>query len=745
MTDEWYVKELLTRSPVLAFAKGLDGKYLFANDAWFALAGLERDQVLGRTDYELFDFETAEGFVKNDRQVVHEGQNVEAEETLPRDGRVIVGHSTKFPLRDEDGNICGVGGITVDITARKAAQHALAASERRFRELIEHSPEAYVVLDIATGKFVDVNDNSVDLFKLSKEELLELGPAHVSPPTQPDGRTSLDKARHYIGEAMAGETPVFDWMHQAGDGELLPCRIWLSRVELESGPAVRASILDMRESELLRSAMERMQAQLDSIQDALPQLIVVFDPVEQKLVHCNRRYTLVLGSPPSRHIWQSVPELCEEAMRNGSARGEIRLDTSAYGERYFEVEVSVFAQSLGEASRLLVVASDVTEQRVLDLQLRQARRLESLGRLAGGVAHDFNNLLTVILGSVEFLEPSLVGDPAGQADLSTLKDAAIQARGLTSQLLAFARADTGRAELVEVDALVGDSMRMIERLIGEDVRTTLDLGAHGRSIFIDRGQLQQVILNLAVNARDAMRGGGELTLSTRVVELPSSDIEAVPAGVGPGAFVVLSVTDSGEGMSPETIEKAFEPFFTTKPTGEGTGLGLSTVHGIAQRSGGGIVLQSRLGHGTSARVWLPVREPQNPSASIPPADCFGRERSVLLVDDEVAVGTIGSRALREAGFVVHQADGPEAALKLSENVGAFDIIVSDVVMPTMSGLELVEHLTAQLGAIPVLYVSGYASEALAARGLVPDQVNLLRKPFSPAALVRRVCAALERT
>jgi CheY-like chemotaxis protein len=210
-----------------------------------------------------------------------------------------------------------------------------------------------------------------------------------------------------------------------------------------------------------------------------------------------------------------------------------------------------------------------------------------------------------------------------------------------------------------------------------------------------------------------------------------------------GSFVVLRVTDSGVGMSAETVEKVFEPFFTTKPVGAGTGLGLSTVHGIARRSGGGVTIESRLGHGTSASVWLPVHDRSVAVESVPPAPCVGEGRSVLLVDDEIAVGAIAARALRQAGFVVHQADGPETALDLGRRICDFDIVVSDVVMPTMSGLELVERLAALIGATPVLYVSGYAADALAARGLAADQVNLLRKPFSPGTLVRRVCAALD--
>jgi len=735
VSDLRYIEELIRKAPFLAFAKGVDGRYVYVNDAWLTFCDFTREAVLGSTDHELFPADIADAFVANDRQVLQTGQTIDTEEVAPG---LRVGHSTKFALRDASGAITGVGGIAVDITERHAARKALERSEERYRQLVEHSPDAYCVLAPETGKFIHVNDNACSLFKMPREQLLGIGPREVSPLLQADGRTTEEASRQYIGETLAGQTPVFDWIHVAGDGELLPCRIWLARVDLEFGPGVRASILDLREIERARSALERARAQLDAVQDALPQLVLVFDPVRRTLIHSNRTYRQVLGEPPVISLWEAARDACEQALADGSARQELQITAADGRNRILEVAVSVFHRDEnGNATRLLLVGNDVTEQRELDAQLRQARRLESLGRLAGGVAHDFNNLLTVILGSAEFLEPVLDSDATALKDLGALRDAALQAKALTSQLLTFARADEGHAKPVQVDALVSGSLRMLERLLGPSVQHEVHLDTAGRTVLIDSGQLQQIIVNLAVNARDAMPTGGQLVIATRLTHL--SPGHGLGGELSAGEYVELTFADTGTGMSAEVAEKAFEPFFTTKQRGDGTGLGLSTVFGIVQRAKGRVVLESRPGHGTTVRLWLPVQAPRTPSQHPEPRTRAGSlDARVLLVEDDRAVCAVSVRALRAAGYHVTTAETPAQALALAESDGRFDLIVSDVVMPAMSGFDLAERLLAHMGAVPVLFVSGYAEQALQRRGLQASDVELLRKPFSPAELVERV-------
>lgn len=740
VSEQRYLQELMAKAPVLAFAKDTGGRYLYVNDAWLKLTGYDGPSVLGRTDHELFPAELADGFVKNDQHVLETGQTIDIEEVGPNGEQRIVGHSTKFALRDADGHITGVGGIVVDITERHAAQKELERSEKRYRQLIEHSPDAYAVLDPTTGKFIDANDNACKLFKMPREQLLKVGPYEVSPPTQPDGRTTAEAAPKYIAQALAGETPVFEWIHRAGDGELLPTRIWLAKVDMPQGSGVRATMLDMREMERVRSTLERTRAQLDAVQDALPQLVVVFDPIRQTVIHSNRTYREVLGEPPVVPLWEAASAACERARREGSARQELELPTVDGRMRIVEVDVSVFQRDeYDNAVRLLLVASDVTDQRELDAQLRQARRLESLGRLAGGVAHDFNNLLTVILGSAEFLEPVLSDNPEARRDLGALTDAALQAQALTGQLLAFAKADEGRVSAVEVDALISGLLRMLRRLLGTHLKTVVDLGAPGKTVLIDSGQLQQVVVNLSVNARDAMSHAGTLTIATRARRLSEGVAPCPPLPAG--EYLELTFADTGAGMSADVAEKAFEPFFTTKERGEGTGLGLSTVFGIVQRARGQVALDTQPGRGTTVRLWLPIHS-QVASSLAPPETAKPRRcgARILLVEDDASVCAVSLRALRAAGYQVTAAETPERALELTGADARFDVVVSDVVMPTMSGLELADALRTRIGDVPVLFVSGYAEQALKDRGMCISDVELLSKPFSPSELVQRVDA-----
>lgn len=738
MSDLQYIQELIGKAPVLAFAKTVEGRYLYVNDAYLAFVGLTRETVLGSTDYDLFPTDIAEVFVRNDRLVLETGQTVDTEDLAPSRNELRVGHCTKFALRDDSGRITAIGGIVVDITERHAARKALELSEARYRQLVEHSPEAYCVLDPQTGKFIHVNDNACALFKLPREHLLDVGPEALSLPTQADGRTAEEAAPVYMSEALAGRTPVFDWIHVAGDGELLPCRIWLARVDLEVGPCVRASILDLREIASVRSTLARTRAQLDAIQDALPQLVLVFDPLRRAVIHSNRTYRQLLGEPPVVELWEAAKAACQQAMTDGAGRQELQITTASGQYRTLEVAVSVFHRDEKDnATRLLLVGSDVTEQRELDAELRQARRLESLGRLAGGVAHDFNNLLTVILGSAEFLEPVTENDETAKKDLGALRDAALQAKALTSQLLTFARTDEGRATPLDVDGVVSGSLRMLERLMGPNIQHEVRLDAPRRTVLIDAGQLQQIIVNLAVNARDAMPKGGTLVIATRVVQLAPG--HGTHGGLAPGEYIELTFEDTGSGMSPEVAEKAFEPFFTTKQRGDGTGLGLSTVFGIVQRAKGRVVLETRPGRGTTVRLWLPAQEQlTEPEQPEPRACSIASDARVLLVEDDASVCAISVRALRAAGFHVTTAETPDQALALADSNGKFDLIVSDVVMPAMSGFDLAERLVARMGAIPVLFVSGYAEQALQERGLHASDVELLRKPFSPAELIERV-------
>jgi hypothetical protein len=414
--------------------------------------------------------------------------------------------------------------------------------------------------------------------------------------------------------------------------------------------------------------------------------------------------------------------------------------------RTIEVESSTDAIEFAGRPARLVLVRDVTEQRHLEGQLRQALKMEAVGRLAGGLAHDFNNLLTAITGYGDLVLGALPADDARRADVEEIRIAADRAAALTQQLLAFSRKQVLQPRVLDLNVIVRNAEKLLRRLIGEHIalETVLDpaLGA----VKADPTQLEQVIINLAVNARDAMPQGGRLLLETRNALLDTG-YTSEHSMVQPGEYVQLAVSDTGLGMDEQTKARLFEPFFTTKEMGKGTGLGLSTVYGIVKQSGGYIWVYSELGRGTTFKVYLPQVEAAatvDLPATAPEAAPRGSE-TVLLVEDEPALRAVARRVLQRQGYAVLEAAHGDAALALvATHQGPLDLLVTDVVMPGLSGRDLADRLTAARPDLRVLFVSGYSGEALAHHGILDPDLAYLEKPFSPDALAIKVREVLDR-
>jgi two-component system cell cycle sensor histidine kinase/response regulator CckA len=387
----------------------------------------------------------------------------------------------------------------------------------------------------------------------------------------------------------------------------------------------------------------------------------------------------------------------------------------------------------------------VTQRHALEEQFQHAQKMDAIGRLAGGIAHDFNNLLTIILGNCELLLPGFeAGDPR-HADLLGIRKAGASAAALTRQLLAFSRKEIVQPTLLDLNRVVEDVRVMLERLIGDDVRVVLTLRPGLALVKADRGQMEQVVVNLAVNARDAMPRGGTLTIETANVELDEHYVD-VHHSVVPGAYVALVVTDTGTGMTPAVQARLFEPFFTTKESGKGTGLGLATVHGIVARSGGGVGVYSELGVGTSFKVYLPRADAA--ATRVAPALAASSSRrgteTVLVVDDVEGLRELARRLLAPLGYTVLVAACAADALQLFEAHASIDLLLTDVVMPGASGPELARQLVARRPALKVLYMSGYAEEAILQHGVLEADVTFLHKPFTSVALATKVRDVLDR-
>jgi signal transduction histidine kinase len=387
-----------------------------------------------------------------------------------------------------------------------------------------------------------------------------------------------------------------------------------------------------------------------------------------------------------------------------------------------------------------------TEQRLAESEarLRHAQRLESLGALAGGVAHDFNNLLTVINGFSEVLLGQLAaGDPARELVREIYK-AGERARSLTRQLLVFSRRQPLATKVLDLNALVAEMETMLRRLIGAHIDLKASLDPQLGRVQADPGQLEQVLMNLVVNSRDAMPHGGALTLETRNVELDGSQTRLLP-DVPPGPYALLAVTDTGCGMDEATRAHMFEPFFTTKPAGQGTGLGLAMVYGIVKQSGGHVEVYSEAGAGTSVKVYLPrLGGAAAPAAAAPLAAAGGAE-TLLLVEDDDGVRSIAGAALRAAGYTVLEAgDGDEAEETCRRCAGPIHLLLTDVVMPRINGRQVAERLAALRPGLKVMYLSGYTADAIVRHGVLEPGVEFLQKPFSPLELKKKVREVLDR-
>jgi PAS domain S-box-containing protein len=419
-----------------------------------------------------------------------------------------------------------------------------------------------------------------------------------------------------------------------------------------------------------------------------------------------------------------------------------RADQSTY-----PVELRLGLLHLGGQRLVLGLARDITARREasrergdLELQLRRSQKMEAVGRLAGGIAHDFNNLLTTILGSTELSLLSLNGTPEDRAELPTfladVQGAAERAASLTRQLLVFSRGHVPNARVLQLNDVLRDMGRLLGRLISEDIHLVLELAPDLDRVTADVGQLEQVLVNLVVNAQDAMPRGGLLTIETRNVV----DAEA------PGRQILLVVSDTGTGIGEEHLSRIFEPFYTTKPVGEGTGLGLATVFAVVQGLGGRVEVRSEVGRGTSFELFLPATQAPVEVLAVPDLEeVSGGRETILLCEDEGPVRALAARMLSSAGYRVLVAETPQDAIDLADEHGeGIGLLLTDVIMPGMDGLSLSLTVASRIGGAPPLFVSGYTADVLAQRGLIGERVDLLDKPFTRGQLLRHVRRILDR-
>jgi PAS domain S-box-containing protein len=628
-----------------------------------------------------------------------------------------------------------------------ALEEQLRASEQRFRSILDQASEGIFVAD-ASGHYVEVNATGAEMLGYTREEILRLSLIDV---VAPDEAGRLPEA---VARLRDGQPVTSEWRFRRKDGTQLDVEL-LGRQLPDS--RLLGYVRDVTERKHTEELLRRSEERYRLIVENQTEFIVKWRP-DGTRTFVNQRYCQVFGVREEACVGTSffplvAPEHREMIRRQTAALSpaspeytEEHRSIVPGGERWQQwTSRGIFDES-GHLVEILSTGRDITDRVRLEEQLRQSQKMQAIGQLAGGVAHDFNNLLTVINGHVEMLLDGLAPDDATRGGLLAVRDAGERAALLTRQLLLFSRKAVLEPKVLDCGDLVQRTSQMLRRLISEEVSLATILAPSLARIKADPSQIEQVIMNLALNACDAMPLGGRLTLETRNVSVDAEFCRSHPE-YAPGKYVQLVVADTGCGMTPHVKAHLFEPFFTTKGPGRGTGLGLATVYGIVQESGGFVTVASEVDAGATFSVFLPALEDGEPSASA--TDVRGRglvgRETVLLVEDDPAVRRITRLTLEKYGYTVLEAGAGDAALRLSDaHTGPIDILVSDVVMPGMGGRRVADELATRRPHCRVLFMSGYTEEMLANRGAFGPAEGFIQKPFAPVSLAEKVREVLDR-
>ncbi len=653
------------------------------------------------------------------------------------------------PFARQSGSYFDLLNVAIILTMISFALGLLSNAMRRsvadHRALIEQAGEGVIVLD--QRRLIRMcNSSAADILGVAAQELL--GRSFQDVP-QPLDLSILDATV----AGNAGKVSV-ELTARRPDGSLrhllTTCTPRLSLEGRTDGTIV--VLRDLTQHKEVEGALAESRRRFQSLLEQGDLLTLLLDK-SGTVSFCNEGLLSRLGIPREEVIGRAATDLLaraagEEHIREFEAAlgfgkphalmESVLLDSQGRS-RWFQWSITPLQGVDGAITEVACVGFEITEQRMLREQYLQALKLDSIGRLAGGIAHDFNNLLTVINGYSTMLMEALPASDPRRGFAAQIYDAGSHAAGLTKQLLTFSRRQLTLPRATDLGAVVRESQLILERVIGEDILLVTTLDPQAPRVMADPDQIRQVIMNLAVNARDAMPDGGELEISTRTVQV-AVDAPNRRQDKPPGEYVLLTVTDSGVGMDEETMQHLFEPFFTTKGHGKGTGLGMATVYGIVTQSRGWIDVASRPGSGTAVKVYLPRTDAPVSGKELPAAEIVSvRGETVLIVEDQDAVRQLAAEVLTQQGYcTIEAASGAEAVLLLHRPGAAIDLLLTDVILPGMNGRELADRVRSQIPAVKVLFMSGHAGDKLGRRGLLEDGLAFLPKPFTPAALLHKV-------
>ncbi len=746
-------KAFFDNAPIGKAITSPEGAWLRVNRALAAMLGYSSEELLSTSlltlthpDDVAETREATRALLAGERETVAFERRFRA-----KDGRFVWTYVTTQLRRAADEIPLHFFSYILDITDRKKADADLRESETRYRRLFESAKDGVLILDADTGCIVDVNPFMTEMTGYLRDEFIgkqlwEIGPFRDAAASQAS-----------FAELQANDYVRYDDLPlKTHDGRKAEVE-FVSNVYLVNGK--RVIQCNIRDVTVRRQAEADLRMRDRAIQ-AVTQGILITDATkaDHPIVYASPGFERLSGYPAAEVLGRNCRFLqgpgtdpasrmkLREAIRKAQACTVELLNYRKDGTAFWNLlAVSPVTDPGGRVTHFVGVQTEVTERRKLEAQLLQAQKMEAVGRLAGGVAHDFNNVLSVILSYAEMIAADLRPDEPLRADIEEIRTAGMRATELTRQLLAFSRQQVLETKVLDLSQSLTKMSKMLQRLLGADITLTT-LPASGLwNVRADPGQIEQIVMNLAVNARDAMPRGGELTIETENVYL-NEEYATTHHAVRPGPYVMLAVTDTGSGMDADTQARIFEPFFTTKEPGKGTGLGLATVFGIVKQSGGHIWVYSEPGAGTTFKIYFPkvVGASGVFPMEAPPVEAGRVSETILLVEDDEQVRTIAQNILRRRGYVVLVAsNGGEALLICEKHGGKIHLLLTDVVLPRMSGRQLAERLAPMRPEMRVLFMSGYTDDAILQHGVLDSGVAFLQKPLTPMSLTKKVREVLD--
>ena len=733
------------------------GRVLSFNGRFSQIWGIPAEVLSTRSDEVLLGvvidkLQHPEKFLGRVRDLYDRHDEFSQDQVELKDGRVLDRYSA--PMRDPGDRYYGRVWYFRDVTERRQAEAALRHERDRAQQYLDAAEVILLALDL-DGRVTLINRKGCDILGWTEAELLGRSWGEVCVPERM--RASLEGKFESLlrGDFSVVVNPV---VMKTGEERLIE---WRNRTLLDDDGRVIGTFssgADVTERyaavEALRAAEERMRFALQNADVGIWDMDYTTGVLRWSEI-LETHYGLAPGTfagtvgafmqcvhPGDRATVQEAFEKAEKSGADFSVQNRTIWPDGTV--RWLSGAGRIRLDERGDPLRGVGIFLDVTAHRTLEGQYHQAQKMEAIGRLAGGVAHDFNNILTVILLNTELLLADRTPDDPDRADIAEIQRAATSAAELTRRLLTFSRKEIIEPTILDVNSVISDMLAMLQRLIGEDVQVAVHLRPSLSPVKADRGQIEQIVMNLVVNARDAMPGGGSLTIETANVELDDDHVKThLDARSGP--HVALTITDTGTGMTPEVQARLFEPFFTTKEVGKGTGLGLATVHGIVVRSAGSIGVHSELGRGTSFKVYLPSAAHEGVAGSVPPPSrARAGGETVLVVEDSEGLRDLAKRILERRGFRVLTAANAAEAVRLFEQNRTIDVLLTDVVMPGTSGPALSQQLVDQRPELTVIYMSGYTEDAITHHGVLKPGIEFLHKPFTAETLARKISDALGR-